>query len=105
MRATLIAAAFTCLLAAAPALAEQSKEAATDKPAKALALSLPASTDECLKQLEAVLEQALDADMLDDQVDEAEEHLEKLEAACHDGRFAEALSEAKAVEKLISMNK
>lgn len=103
MRAPLFA-AVACLLFALPCIAAD--EAAPEKAvAKPLALSLPADADDCLKTLEAVLEHALDADLLDDQIDETETHLEKLETACHDGRFPEALEEAKAIEKIVAMNK
>ncbi len=101
MRAPALA-CLACIVLAAPLAAQ---EAPAEKPLKPLSLSLPASTAECLKTLEVVVEHALDADLLDDQIDEAEVHLEKFEEACNDSRFADALAEAKAVEKLVKMNK
>jgi hypothetical protein len=102
MRATTI-----CLAAlfamAAPCLAQDAKQ---DQPVKpAVVLTPPASTQECLEALATVLQRAVEANLLDDQIDAAETHLEKLEAACVDGRFAEALDEAKAIEKLLATNK
>ena len=103
MRAPVFA-AVACLLFAVPGIAAE--EAVPEKAAaKPLALALPANTDDCLKTLEAVLEHALDADLLDDQIDETETHLEKLETACHDGLFPEALEQARAIEKIVAMNK
>lgn len=90
------------LLCCAPARAEES---AGERPSRTLELKLPANVDECLRTLETVLEYAVEADLLDDQIEEAETHLEKLETACHDGRFDEALAEAKAVEKIVATNK
>lgn len=101
MRAHL-AVASILLIAIAPGYAE---EAATQKPPGVIELKLPANVDECLRTLEAVLESAVEADLLDDQIDEAEGHLEKLETACHDGRFSEALAKAQAVQKIVSTNK
>lgn len=101
MRATLLAGIAGLMLAPA-CFAE---DAPTLKAAKPLELALPGNTDDCLRTLEVVLEHALDADLLDDQIDEAEQHLEKLEIACHDGRFPEALEEAKAIQKIVAMNK
>lgn len=80
-------------------------EATADQAPRALELKVPANVDECLRTLEAVLEHAVEADLLDDQIDEAETHLEKLETACHDGRFDEAFAEAQAVQKIVSTNK
>jgi len=80
-------------------------EASADQVPRALELKVPANVDECLRTLEAVLEHAVEADLLDDQIDEAETHLEKLETACHDGRFDEAFAEAQAVQKIVSTNK
>lgn len=75
------------------------------QPPKPLALSLPTSLEQCLTTLTLVLDHAEAADLLDDQIDEAEEHLAKLETACHDSRFEDALAEARAIEKLVAMNK
>ena len=72
---------------------------------RSLELQTPTSLDECLRTLEIVLEHAVEADLLDDQIDEAESHLEKLETACHEGRFDEALTEARAVVKIVATNK
>lgn len=102
MRAIYAAAFGAFFIGCAPVHAE---EAAAAKTPRAIELKLPASIDECLRTLESALEYAVEADLLDDQIDEAETHLEKLETACHDGRFAEALEEAKAVEKIVAMNK
>lgn len=94
------------VLLAASGFSAASAESTVEKEAiKPLHLVLPINTDDCLKTLEKVLERTLDADLLDDQIDEAEGRFEKLETACIDGRFAEALEEAVAIEKLVAMNK
>lgn len=98
----LIAACCAALLALTPCAAQEATPASINKP---LVLVLPVNTDDCLKTLEAVLEHALSADLLDDQLDEAEGRFDKLETACIDGRFPEALEQAQAIEKLVSMNK
>lgn len=98
----LIAACCAAFLTATACAAEETTQAPIAKP---LVLVLPASTDDCLKTLEAVLDHALSADLLDDQLDEAEGRFEQLETACIDGRFPEALEHAQAIEKLVSMNK
>lgn len=101
MRAPALA-CLACLAAALPAAAEEPKIV---KEATPLVLTLPADTNSCLATMEAVLQRALETDLLDDQIDEAETHLDKLEAACHDGKFPEALERAKAVEKILATNK
>lgn len=98
----LAAACCAALLVSGHCAAEEATQAGAPKP---LVLVLPASTDDCLKTLEDVLERALGADLLDDQLDEAEGHFDKLETACIDGRFPDALEQALAIEKLVSMNK
>ena len=101
MRLPLIA-GLACAIAALPCAAQ---DATADKVTKALELALPASTEDCFKTLEAVLQRALDADLLDDQIDQAELHLDKLESACQDGKFSEALEEARALERILATNK
>jgi len=97
-----LAAFCAAFLMSFPSLAEEAKPAETVKP---LVLALPVSTDDCLKTLEAVLDHALAADLLDDQLDEAEGSFDKLETACIEGRFSDALEQAQAIEKLVAMNK
>lgn len=106
MRA-IVTAGVACLMLAVPCAAEtdKSKEAASTPSAKPLTLKQPTSKDECLQTLEAVFAHALEADLLDDQAEEAELHLERLEVACLDGNFADALIEAKAVERIVATNK
>ena len=106
MRA-IVTAGVACLMLAVPCAAEtdKSKDAASAPAAKQLSLKLPTSKDECLQTLEAVFAHALEADLLDDQAEEAELHLERLEAACIDGKFADAMIEAKAIEKIVATNK
>lgn len=101
MRATLLAAVLAVWVWT-PARAET--EPPKDAP-RPLQLALPANTDECIRTLEKVLAHALDADLLDDQIDEAEGIFEKLETACIDGRFGDALEQAIAIERLVAMNK
>ncbi len=98
----LLAAFCAALSMSLPGMAEEAKPAETFKP---LVLALPVSTDDCLKTLEAVLDHALAADLLDDQLDEAEGRFDTLETACIEGRFPEALEQAQAIDKLVSMNK
>lgn len=98
----LVAACCAVFLTLTPCAAEEAPQTQLDKP---LVLVLPANTDDCLKTLEAVLERALSADLLEDQLDEAEGKFDKLETACIDGRFPEALEHAQAIEKLVAMNK
>lgn len=100
-------AAAVLMMAIQPCLAETPDPAKPEpeKAPKGLTLNVPASTLDCLKTLESVLESALDADLLDDQMEEAELELEKLETACHDQKFNEAIQAAKAIEKLILANK
>ena len=98
----LVAACCAGFLTATACTAEEAPQTQITKP---LALVLPINTDDCLKTLEAVLEHALSADLLDDQLDEAEGRFEQLETACIDGRFPEALEHAQAIAKLLSMNK
>lgn len=87
-------------------VAQDANPAQADAPGRELPpLVEPASTDDCLELLTAVVEFALDADMLDDQVDKAEEQLEEMETACHDRRFGDAVTAAKAVAQLIAANK
>lgn len=92
------------LLAAATSLAAE-PEAPAEKPEPALVLEQPTSTDECLSTMDKVLERALHADLLDDQIEEAETELAKMEDHCLDQRFAEALEAAKAVAKILASNK
>ena len=101
MRLTALAAAVMLAFAATPAAAEAEKA----KPVEPLVLVQPDSTEACLTTLEAVVERAEEADMLDDQVDEAEAELERMDAHCHEKRFSEALTSAKAVMALVVANK
>ena len=101
MRA-ILPAVVVALALSVPAIAEESP--GKDAP-KTVQLVLPATTDDCIRTLESSLERALEADLLDDQIDEAEGIFEKLETACIDGRFDEALEQAKAIERLVAMNK
>ena len=101
MRVSLIA-GFACVLAAVPCAAQDQP---AERAAKPLSLVLPTNTKDCLATLEEIVQRAIEIDLLDDQVDETEAHLEKLEAACHDGNFAEALAEAKAIERILTMSR
>ncbi len=101
MRLPALAAAIMVAIAAGPAAAEAEKA----KPAEPLVLVQPDSTEACLTTLEAVVERAEAADMLDDQVDEAEAELERMDGHCHEKRFAEALTSAKIVMALVTANK
>jgi hypothetical protein len=74
-------------------------------PPQYIALALPVSTADCLEKLEAVLQRAVEVDLLDDQIDEAELHLEKFEDACYNERFNEALNEGEAIERIVASNK
>lgn len=99
------AAALACLsivIATNPLSAQQAGPAKERIP---LVLTQPVTIDDCLTTLETVLQRALEADLLDDRIDEAESHLDRFEAACHAGQFSDALAQAKAVEKLLATNK
>lgn len=89
------------LAAMAPVIAQEDQA----KPVEPLALSLPESADGCLSMLEAIIERAAAADMLDDQIDKAEAQLERMEVHCLEKRFVEALESAKAVMALVAANK
>lgn len=97
-----ISAACALILAAAPPAFAQPEQ---DKSPEPLVLALPATTEACLEMMEAVIDRATEADMLDDQVDKAEAELDMMEAHCHEKRFAEALESAKAVMTLVAANK
>jgi hypothetical protein len=118
MRA-IVAAGVACLLLIAPCAAETDagKDAAaapvaapSPAPPPAAAanpqpLQLASTKEECLQTLELVLTRALEADLLDDQVEEAEKQLERFEVACIEGEFTVALTAARAIEKLVGTNK
>lgn len=96
------------LLAICASLALVSPAAAqgdNDKPPEPLVLSQPETTQGCLSMMEDVIEHAAAADMLDDQVDKAEEELERMERHCFEKRFADALDSARAVMALVAANK
>lgn len=101
MRLPALAAAAMLAFAVPPAVAEAEKS----KPAEPLELVQPDSTEACLQTLQAVIDRAEEADMLDDQADEAEAELERMDGHCHEKRFAEALTSAKAVLVLVAANK
>ncbi len=101
MRLPALIAAVMVAFAAGPVAAEPEKA----KPAEQLVLVQPDSTEACLTTLEAIIDRAEEADMLDDQVDEAEAELERMDGHCHEKRFAEALISAKAVMALVAANK
>ncbi len=117
MRAIVAAAGIACLLLAGPSAAQT--DASKDAPpapatgevqaqvpmARPSAGQQPGSKDECLQALELTLARALEVELLDDQIDEAELHLERFEAACLEGKFEEALTEAVAIEKILVTNK
>ncbi len=87
-----------------PAFAQEAA-AVPVKPVEALQFQQPDSVDGCLGLLEKVIEHALGADMLDDQIDKSEAELERMESACYDKRFSEAVDAAKVVVNLVAANK
>ena len=97
----LLLSAGSLMFAGTIAFAEDEKE----KVPEPIVLTLATSTEECLKTLEAIVERAEDADMLDDQVDEAEAELERMDSHCNEQRFDDALQSAKAVMALVDANK
>jgi hypothetical protein len=101
MRRSLICAIGASFLALSPAWAQEERP----KAAEPLALSQPESVDGCLSMMEAVIERANTANMLDDQLDKAEAALEIMEEHCIERRFAEALASAHAVMALVNANK
>ena len=114
MRATMSSAAVLIWMALASGLAAQQSPAdpapalgAQDTPMviKPLVIELPSTVEGCLALFEAVLQHSLDADLLDDQVDEAEVELENMEGACLEKRFPNALSAAKVIAGILATNK
>ena len=91
-------------LVGSPIRAEQAGSGA-QKTLPPLDLIEPKTTEACLELLESVLEHAEAADLLDDQIDKSEAELERMDIACHDKRFADALDAAKIVAAMISTNK
>ena len=96
------AAAFLALASSAVAQSTESAPATMSQPP---AMVQPADVDDCLAFVETVLVYAVDADLLDDQIEEAETELEKMEAACYSKRFDDALEFAKAIVTIVSSNK
>ena len=97
-------AAGTLLALGMPVHAEQ-ELAVTTRPLAPPHLEEPANVDSCLSLLERVIEHALAADMLDDQIEKSEAELERMETACYDKRFIEALDAAKTVALIVAANK
>ncbi len=112
MRAKMSSAAVLIWMAFASGLAAQQPPAdpepgtkAESPTAKPLVMELPSTVEECLALFEAVLEHTLDADLLDDQVDEAEAELENMEGACLEKRFPDAIGAAQVVAGILATNK
>lgn len=97
----------SAIVLAASAGMGSAEEAASEgsKPPEPLKLEEPASVDVCLGMLEKVIEHALGADLLDDQIDKSELELERMESACYDKRFPEALDAAKMIVAIVATNK
>jgi hypothetical protein len=68
-------------------------------------LSKPSTTAMRLDMLDAVVKQAEEYDLLDDQEEEVEALLEKMDDACHDERFDDALEHGRAVHRILATNK
>lgn len=74
-------------------------------PLTATAAVPPASVEDCLKQLEALVTKAHALDLLDDQIDIAEVELGRMESHCIAKDFADARAAADEVEKILATNK
>jgi hypothetical protein len=94
----------TILALGAPLRAEP-EPGETAKLTQPLQFEEPATVDNCLNLLERIIEHALGADMLDDQIDKSEAELERMETACYEKRFPEALDAAKAIAGIVASNK
>ena len=106
MRATVIlVATVVCVTIATGLNAQQPTVGATITTPKTIALHLPATVDGCLEFVEKVLEHALEADLLDDQIEQSEAELEEMENACHEKRFSDALQSAKTIADIVATNK
>lgn len=71
--------------------------AAAEAPAKSL--------DECLQRMETLIGETEAAQLLDDQVDEAEVLFGQMERSCYDSQFPEAAAAVDALQRILSSNK
>jgi hypothetical protein len=101
MRATALGGFVLVILLGSPLAAETGN----DRRPQPTALVLPATTDDCLQVMEVVLERTLAADLLDEQIEQAEVELARMEDNCLDQRFAEAVEAAREVERIVASNK
>ena len=73
--------------------------------AQSAAIAPPASIDACLKQLQTLVEEAHAVDLLDDQIEQAETHVARMEKHCLASEFAEAMTAADEVRTILASNK
>ena len=65
----------------------------------------PETVEKCLEQLNSLVAKAHAVDMLDDQIDFAENELGRMEGYCVSSHFAEAMTAADEVERILATNK
>ena len=79
--------------------------AALTATAAAVAQPLPATVEDCLKPLQALVEEAHAVDLLDDQINEAEGLIARMERHCLAAEFSEAQDSAADVRSILATNK
>jgi hypothetical protein len=79
--------------AAAPAAPQDSTAQSGDR---------PATVEDCLKRLNAVVNEALTLNLPDDKVDKAESALATMEQSCIDQNFADASATESEIRRLLS---
>lgn len=103
MRAVVLAAALATVL---PAVALADDKPPTDPAAaQPVVLTEPSTVEGCLKNLELLVESAHALDLLDDQIDQAEAELAKMEQHCLEKQFEAAMTAARAVQQIVATNK
>lgn len=65
----------------------------------------PTSVEECLRQLQALVAEAHAIDLLDDQIDQAEAAIARMERHCLASEFTQAMAAADDVHKILATNK
>jgi hypothetical protein len=65
----------------------------------------PANQEECLAQLKLLVEEAHAADLLDDQIDHAENFVALMEQACLANNFDDAWTFATEIDRILETNK
>ena len=79
--------------------------AVADGRAQPAGTDAPTSVEDCLKQLQELVDEAHAIDLLDDQIDQAENYVALMERSCLAGEFSQAMAFAAEVRKIIATNK